>query len=236
MHPGTVDGQAAFAAQGVIDGEQQRTSRREHTCHEHGQTHVEKIETPGSIAEEAMKARPMPVGDIATREDDVGDEAMAMREGPPGTDLREGPEGRLGKNGDEVGYQIEEGLRKLHESASLPGDLEFFWYTQDAKKRPGSRHEFLPRTSPAESAKLELRGANRKGVLCRKIRNGNIEIRNKSEIRKTTPRLPSRFVLRISDLTLGMHGVKHDKRQRPEGEYWEPGGKCGSQVLVVAQE
>src|SRR6516165_3534711 len=156
MHPGTVDGQAAFAAQGVIDGEQQRTSRREHTCHEHGQTHVEKIETPGSIAEEAMKARPMPVGDIATREDDVGDEAMAMREGPPGTDLREGPEGRLGKNGDEVGYQIEEGLRKLHESASLPGDLEFFWYTQDAKKRPGSRHEFLPRTSPAESAKLEL--------------------------------------------------------------------------------
>jgi len=102
MHAGAVDGQPAFAAQGVIDGKQERAGGRKDACDEYGQAHVEEIEVPRSVAEEAMKACPMAVSDIAAGKDDVRDVAMAMGEDPPATDLREGTERRRGENGVET--------------------------------------------------------------------------------------------------------------------------------------
>ena len=103
MHAGAVDGQSAFTAEGVIDGEEQGAGGTKNARDEQGQAHVEKIEIPGGVAEEAMKASPMALGDIAARKDDVGDVTMPMGEDPAGADLGEGPESRLGKSGAEMG-------------------------------------------------------------------------------------------------------------------------------------
>ena len=103
MHAGAVDGESAFAAQGVIDGEEECAVGTEDAYHKQREAHVEKIDIPGGVADEAMEATPMAVGDVAAGEDDVRDKAMAMGEDPAGTDLHEGAKGRLGENRSERG-------------------------------------------------------------------------------------------------------------------------------------
>src|SRR5208283_4805050 len=80
VHAGAVNGQPTFTTQGIIDGEQQGAARTQDLHNEDRQEHVEGIEVPGGIAEEAMEACPMAVADVASREDDIGNKAMAMGE------------------------------------------------------------------------------------------------------------------------------------------------------------
>ena len=62
--------------------------------------HGENINVPGSVAEETMKAGPMTIGDVAAREDDIRDEAAAVRQNPTVSDLHEGLKRRGGENWD----------------------------------------------------------------------------------------------------------------------------------------
>ena len=102
MHAGAVDGESAFAAQGVIDGEDDGAGGTKDAHNEQGEAAVEKIDVPGSVGEETMEACPMAVGDIAAGKNDIGDETMAMGEDPAGADLHEGAERGLGENGTEM--------------------------------------------------------------------------------------------------------------------------------------
>src|SRR5712691_9577167 len=86
VHTGAVNGQATFAAQGVVDGEVEGPGGTEDARDQQGQAHVEEIEVPGGVAEETMETCPMAVEDIAAREDNVGDVAMAMGQDPAATD------------------------------------------------------------------------------------------------------------------------------------------------------
>jgi len=73
MHAGAVEGQSAFAAEGVVDGPEEGGARREDRDDQFGQAQREGIEVPGGMAEETMKPRPVSVADIAAGEDDLGD-------------------------------------------------------------------------------------------------------------------------------------------------------------------
>jgi hypothetical protein len=103
MHAGAENGKSAFPAKGVIDGKEEGARGREDACDEQGEVHAEDVDVPDGVAEEAMKAGPMTVVDIAAGEDDIGDVAASMGEGPAGTDLPKGLESRLGENGRELG-------------------------------------------------------------------------------------------------------------------------------------
>ena len=102
MHAGAVEGQAAFAAEGVIDGPEEGGPRGEDRDDELGQGHGEGIEVPGGMAEEAMEPGPVADADVAAGEDDLGDVAVAMGEDPAGDDHDEGLVGRGGEDGGEV--------------------------------------------------------------------------------------------------------------------------------------
>ena len=77
MHAGTVEGQPAFATEGVVDGPEEGGARGENRDDQLGQAHGEGVDVPGGVAEEAMKPRPVSVSD----EDDfshVGDRGGNM--------------------------------------------------------------------------------------------------------------------------------------------------------------
>ena len=100
--PAAIKGESAFAAQGVIDGPQQRGARRQERGDQLGQIHGEYVDVPGGVTEEAMKATPMSVVEMAAGENDVGDVAMPMRENPARGDLAKGAKGRLRENRREM--------------------------------------------------------------------------------------------------------------------------------------
>ena len=102
MHPRTIDGETAFATQSIIDGQQNRSGGTKHANDEDREKHAQVVEIPGGIAKETMESPPMSIADIAARENDVGDVSMSMRENPTGADLREGAEGWLGEDGNEM--------------------------------------------------------------------------------------------------------------------------------------
>jgi hypothetical protein len=56
VHAGAVNGQPAFATQGVVDGQQDNAGGREDADNQESQAHIESIEVPGSVAKEAMEA------------------------------------------------------------------------------------------------------------------------------------------------------------------------------------
>src|SRR5437868_5018750 len=97
MHAGAVEGQAALAAEGVVDGPEESGPRGEDRDDELGQGHGKRIEVPGGVAEEAMEPTPMADADLAAGEDDLGDVAVSVGEDPAGDDPGEGPEGRGGE-------------------------------------------------------------------------------------------------------------------------------------------
>jgi hypothetical protein len=101
VHAGAVEGQAALAAEGVIDGPEQFGARGEEG-HDHlGQGHGEGIDVPDGVTEEAMESRPVSDADVAAGEDDLGDEAVSLREDPAGDDHDEGLVGGRGEDGGE---------------------------------------------------------------------------------------------------------------------------------------
>jgi hypothetical protein len=86
MHAGPVEGQAALATQGIIDGPDQGGAGGEDGHDQLGQEQGEGIDVPGGMAEEAMESRPVADADVAAGEDDLGDEAVALGEDPAGDD------------------------------------------------------------------------------------------------------------------------------------------------------
>ena len=58
------------------------------------------VDVPGGMAEEAMEPRPVSVADVATGEDDLGDEPVPLGEHPAGHDR---DEGLVGGSGEDVG-------------------------------------------------------------------------------------------------------------------------------------
>ena len=102
MHAGAVEGQAALAAEGVVDGPGEGGPRCEDGDDELGEVHGEGVEVPGGVAEEAMEAAPVSDADLAAGEDDLGDVAVAMGEDPSGDDQGEGPVGGCGEDRGEV--------------------------------------------------------------------------------------------------------------------------------------
>ncbi len=102
MHAGAVEGQPPLAAEGVVDGPEERGPRSEDRDDQLGQSQGKRIEVPGGMAEEAMEPAPMPVADVAAGEDDFGDVTMTMREDPSRDDRDEGRVGGVGEDGDEV--------------------------------------------------------------------------------------------------------------------------------------
>src|SRR5262249_58536081 len=80
VHAGAVEGQPALAAEGVIDGPEQLGARGEDRHDHPGEGHGEGVEVPGGVTEEAMESRPVADADVAAGEDDLGDEAVPLRE------------------------------------------------------------------------------------------------------------------------------------------------------------
>ena len=103
MHAGAVEGQSAFAAEGVVDGPVESGAWSDKGGDELGEVHGERVEVPGGVAEEAMVPAPVADADLAGGEDDLGDIAVTGGEDPPCDDEREGLEGR--------------GLRRLRRSS-----------------------------------------------------------------------------------------------------------------------
>src|SRR5262249_61795036 len=82
MHAGPVEGQAALATQGIIDGPNQGGAGGEDRQDQLGQEEGEGVDVPGGMAEEAMESRPVADADVAAGEDDLGDEAVPLGEDP----------------------------------------------------------------------------------------------------------------------------------------------------------
>ena len=99
MHAGTVEGQAAFAAEGVVDGPEESGARSENGDDELGEVHGEGVEVPGGVTEEAMEPAPVADTDLAAGEDDLGDIAVTVGENPTRDDDREGLGGRFCEDG-----------------------------------------------------------------------------------------------------------------------------------------
>src|SRR5208283_3377156 len=98
MHAGAVEGQPAFATEGVIDGPVEGGAWGENRHHQLGQVHGEEVDVPGGMTEEAMKSRPVPVADMATGEDDFGHVAVPLGENPARDDDHQGLIGRSRKD------------------------------------------------------------------------------------------------------------------------------------------
>src|SRR3954466_14561074 len=65
MHAGAIEGEAALAAEGVVDGPEESGPRGEDRDDELGEGHGEVVEVPGSVTEEAMEPAPVAEADLA---------------------------------------------------------------------------------------------------------------------------------------------------------------------------
>lgn len=75
VHAGAVNGQAPFAAQGIVAGQFDEPGRREGRQQDAGQHAPEEIEVPAGLAEEAVVATVVTVVSRATGQDQLGNEA-----------------------------------------------------------------------------------------------------------------------------------------------------------------
>jgi hypothetical protein len=89
MHPRSVDHEAAFASQRVVDRQLDYTRRCERTNQQQQQVFRQNVQAPGVLTEEAVVVRKVPLPDRSTRYDQVCYEAMAMGKHPPGHQLHE---------------------------------------------------------------------------------------------------------------------------------------------------
>ena len=100
MHAGAVEGQPAFATEGVVDGPEKWPGARIGRPTWRGAWRG--VDVPGGVAEEAMEPRPVSVSDTATGEDDFGHVAVPLRDDPARDDHDECLEGRGRENRSEV--------------------------------------------------------------------------------------------------------------------------------------
>ena len=78
MHSCSVDHQAAFPSQRVVDRQLDYAGGREHANKQQQQVLRENVQAPGVLTEKAVVVREVSLLDRSTRYDQVGDEAMAM--------------------------------------------------------------------------------------------------------------------------------------------------------------
>ena len=97
MHASAVEGQSAFATEGVVDGPEEGPVG-ERIVTTNLATHGECVDVPGGVAEEAMELLPVKVSDVATGEDDFGNVAVELRDDPESKDQHECLVGRGREN------------------------------------------------------------------------------------------------------------------------------------------
>jgi hypothetical protein len=102
MHADAEECKTAFATQGIIDSPQEQSARAKDLNQQPGQEKRQPVDVPGSMTEEAMKARPVAVADIATGEDDLGNKAMSLRQGPASEDLHKRSKRGYGEDKNEL--------------------------------------------------------------------------------------------------------------------------------------
>jgi hypothetical protein len=134
MHARAVKRQAAFATKRVVAAEDDGTAGYEVSDQKASENPAQRVECPGGMAEEAMKAAPVALADSPARKDALGDEALPGGENPAGGQCYEGPKRRLREDGAKVVQQPDEGGSKIHGSASLPRAMT--WVFVDIPKLP----------------------------------------------------------------------------------------------------
>lgn len=102
MHAGAVEGQAAFAAQGVVAGQFDHAAPRERRQQDAGEVKPQRVHAPHRRAEEAVIARMMAIVGRAAGQNQFGDEAWAERQTPAGEQGKERVEARLGEDRGEL--------------------------------------------------------------------------------------------------------------------------------------
>ena len=101
MHAGSEDGQAAFAAERVIDAQLDQSLGGQGGDRFAGERLEEVFNRPGGVAEEAVVSAVVAEMDGPGGLDHLGDIAMAVREAPSGSDREECGEGGCGEDGSE---------------------------------------------------------------------------------------------------------------------------------------
>jgi hypothetical protein len=66
VHAGAVEGESSSATERVIDGPEECGPWRDDGDNELGELECEDVDVPGGVAEEAMEAAPVSVGDVST--------------------------------------------------------------------------------------------------------------------------------------------------------------------------
>ena len=87
VHTGTVESQASFTTEGIVDGPKQSGTGGQDGENQFGQEQRKGVQVPGSVAEEAMEPAPVPVAHIAAGEDDLRQITMPMRNDPASDNL-----------------------------------------------------------------------------------------------------------------------------------------------------
>ena len=87
MHTGTVESQASFATESIVDGPKQGGTGGQDGDNQFGQEQSEGVQVPGGVAEKAMEPAPVPVAHVAAGEDDLRQIAMPMRNDPASDNL-----------------------------------------------------------------------------------------------------------------------------------------------------
>ncbi len=123
MHAGPEDAESAFAAQGVVEREDDGSRRSEGREQEPKEYQAKFVEDPDVVAEEAMETRPMSNADLVAAEDEFGDVVMSDGEDPTGHQRLEEREARSGEHGLEGTQQLGERSGKMfHGRPSLAWD------------------------------------------------------------------------------------------------------------------
>ena len=102
VHASAKQSQAAFAAQGIVGGQQHRPRGDETPQQETRQDTAEVVQGPGVVREEAVKAGPVTDADLTGSEDTFGDIAVSAGQRPAGEEQDEEAKGGSGENGAEV--------------------------------------------------------------------------------------------------------------------------------------
>jgi hypothetical protein len=102
VHAGAVDGQAAFAAQGIVAGQFDEAQGGKGGEQQARQVIPQGIEAPASFAEEAVVTGVVAVVRRAAGQDQFGDETLPDRQAPAGEESLEGLETGLGENGGKL--------------------------------------------------------------------------------------------------------------------------------------
>jgi len=100
VHAGAVDAEATLATEGVVDGQGDQAGGGEDPDQQACQGAEDGVEVPGGVAEEAVVAAVVAGVGRAAGLDQLGDEAVAVRQQPAG---HQGHEGDVTGGGEVAG-------------------------------------------------------------------------------------------------------------------------------------